>query len=94
MQNRVNQNSTFGSVQTAGQFRLRQGGAPFHLSPSFCRGRVYGRLRDRARALPKVSRPPREAASHPLLSGQTAIVLNDLYNRDRSAKAIAPVHKT
>ncbi len=90
MQSQMKSYSNFGPGQTAGQFRLRQGGAPFHLSPSFCRGRTHGRLRAHARTLPKVSRPPREAASHPLLSGHAVIVLNDFYNGDGPARSIAP----
>lgn len=90
MQNQVNQYSVFGPVQTAGQFRFRQGGTSFRLLPSFCRGRDYGRKRGITRALPKVLRPPREYRSQPLISGYAAIVLNDFHNGDGPAEPDAP----
>lgn len=90
MQNQVNRYSVFGPVQTAGQFRLRQGGAPFHSLPSFCRGRDHGRRRELSRALPRASRPPRELSSHSLLSGQSVIILTTLYNGDGPAMSAAP----
>lgn len=90
MQNQVNQYSVFGPVQTAGQFRLRQGGTSFHLLPSFCRGRNHGRRRELSRALPWALRLPREVSSPSLLSGCTAIILTTLYNGDRPAESAAP----
>ena len=53
MQGQMKSYSIFGPVQTAGQFRLRQGGTPFNPSPLFCRGRNHGRKRELARALPR-----------------------------------------
>jgi len=90
MQNQMKRYSNFGPVQTAGQFRFRQSGASFRLLPSFCQGRDNGRKRDCARALPKVSRLPREICSPSLFSGFTAILLNVFYNRDGPAKSAAP----
>lgn len=90
MQNLVKSYSISRPVQTAGRFRLRQGGASFHPLPSCCRGRAHGRRRTTVRTLPKVSRLPRERASHPLLSGQPVILLNDIYNGDRPAGSASP----
>lgn len=90
MQTEMKRYSILGPARTAGQFRLRQGGTPFQLLPSFCRGRAYGRQRDIARALPEASRPPRDSLSHPLMSGYTAIILNTLYNGDGPAKSATP----
>ena len=72
-----------GPDQTAGQPRHRQDGvsAP-HTRPSGCRGWAYGR-RQNFCPLPKGARPPRETASHPLLSRYAAIMLNNSqFNRD------------
>ncbi len=90
MQNQVNQYSVFGSVQTAGLFRLRQGGTSFNPLPSICRGRDHGRRRELSRALPRALRPPRELSSHSLLSGQSVIILTTLYNGDGPAMPAAP----
>lgn len=90
MQNQRKPSSIFGPVRTAGQFRLRQGGASFHLLPSVCRGRDHGRKREFARTLPRALRPPREFSSRPLVSGYAAILLNDFYNGDRPAGSAAP----
>lgn len=90
MQNQMKRYSIFGLVQTAGQFRLRQGGTSFHPSPSFCRGRDHGRRRELSRALPRALRLPREIPSQPLTSGDAAIILNNLYNGDRPVKSAAP----
>lgn len=90
MQNQVKEPSIFGPVRTAGQFRLRQGGASFHPSPSVCRGRDHGRKREFARTLPRALRPPREFSSRPLVSGYAAILLNDFHNGDRPACSAAP----
>lgn len=90
MQNRMKRYSISGPVQTAGQFRLRQGGTSFTPSPSYCRGRDHGRKRDFARALPRASRLPRELSSPSLLSGFTAIILTTIYNGDGPARSAAP----
>lgn len=90
MQDQMKRYSIFGPVQTAGQFRLRQGGTAFNPLPSICRGRDHGRKRDLTRALPRASRLPREVLSQPLASGDTAIILNNLYNGDRPVKSAAP----
>ncbi len=90
MKNQVKSYSIFGPVQTAGQFRLRQGGTSFNPSPSFCRGRDHGRRRDLSRALPRASRLPREPFSPSLLSGFTAIILTTIYNGDGPARSAAP----
>ena len=89
MQNQTKRYSISGPVQTAGQFRLRQGGTSFNPSPSFCRGRDHGRRRDVSRALPKASRLPRELSSPSLLSGFTAIILTTIYNGDGPARSAA-----
>lgn len=90
MQNQMKRYSIFGPVQTAGQFRLRQGGTSFHPSPSICRGRDHGRRRELSRALPRALRLPREVSSPSLLSGCTAIILTTLYNGDRPAGSATP----
>ena len=90
MQNRMKRYSISGPVQTAGQFRLRQGGTSFHPLPSVCRGRDHGRKREFARTLPRALRPPREFSSRPLVSGYAAILLNDFHNGDRPAGSAAP----
>lgn len=90
MQNQMKSYSISGPVQTAGQFRLRQGGTSFNPLPSFCRGRDHGRRRDLSRALPKASRLPRELFSPSLLSGFTAIILTTIYNGDGPARSAAP----
>ena len=90
MQNQMKRYSIFGPGQTAGQFRLRQGGTPFQHMPSRCRGRACGRRRDIARALPKALRPPREFRSQPLISDYTAIILNDFHNGDGPDGSAAP----
>ena len=90
MQNRMKRYSIPGPVQTAGQFRLRQGGTSFSPSPSFCRGRDYGRMRDASHALPRALRLPRELPSPSLLSGFTAIILTTIYNGDGPAGSAAP----
>lgn len=90
MQNQMKRYSIFGPVQTAGQFRLRQGGTSFHPSPSICWGRDHGRRRELSRALPRALRLPREVSSPPLLSGCTVIILNTLYNGDRPARSAVP----
>lgn len=90
MQKQMKRYSIFGPVQTAGQFRLRQGGTSFHPLPFFCRGRDHGRRRERSRALPRASRLPREILSQSLASGCTAIILTTLYNGDRPAGSATP----
>ncbi len=90
MQGDVKSYSVFGPVQTADQFRQRQGGAPFQPFPPYCRGRAYGRRRDIARTLPKAPRPPRESPSQPPISGYAVIILNNLYNGDGPAESAAP----
>ncbi len=90
MQGQMKSYSIFGPVQTAGQFRLRQGGTSFNPSPSFCRGRDHGRRRELSRALPKAARLPREISSPSLFSGYTAIILTPIYNRDGPARSAAP----
>lgn len=90
MQIRMNRYSFIGLVETASQFRLRQGGTPFQPIPFFYRGRNHGRRRDRTRALPRVLRLPRETSSPSLVSGYTVILLNDLHNRDGPAESAAP----
>lgn len=90
MQNRMKRYSISGPVQTAGQFRLRQGGTSFTPLPSFCRGRDHGRRRDVSCALPKASRLPWELSSPSLLSGFTAIILTTIYNGDGPARSAAP----
>ena len=90
MQGQMKSYSIFGPVQTAGQFRLRQGGTSFNPSPSFCRGRDHGRRRELSRALPKASRLPWELSSPSLLSGFTAIILTTIYNGDGPARSAAP----
>ena len=90
MQNQMKSYSISGPVQTAGQFRLRQGGTSFNPSPSFCRGRDHGRKRELARTLPRASRLPRELSSPSLLSGFTAIILTTIYNGDGPAGSAAP----
>lgn len=90
MQNHANIYSILRPVQTAGQFRHRQGGTSYQLSPSCCRGRTHGRRRAHARALPKAMRPLRELLSRSLMSGNTAIILNNLYNGDGPAISAAP----
>lgn len=77
-------------VQTAGRFRLRQGGAPLHTPPSRCRGRATRRRRAAARALPRALRLPREFASHSLLSDQAVILLNTLHNGDSPVGSAPP----
>ncbi len=60
----------------------RQGRKPFHL---FARLYAGGGSTDAGSSfcpLPKGVRPPRESASHPLLSGAAVILLNTFYNRD------------
>ena len=89
MQNQMKSYSISGPVQTAGQFRLRQGGTSFSPSPSFCRGRDHGRMRDASRALPRASRLPRELPSPSLLSGFAAIILTTIYNGDGPARSAA-----
>lgn len=90
MQDRVSRYSIFGPGQTAGQFRLRQGGTPSHSLPLSCRGRPYGRRQDYACTLPKVLRPPRSCTLQPLASGPAVILLNTLYNGDRPVRSAAP----
>lgn len=90
MQNQMKKYSISGPVQTAGQFRLRQGGTSFHPLPSICRGRDHGRRQELSCALPKASRPPGEIFSHSLLSGKSVIILTILYNRDGPAMSAAP----
>jgi len=60
----------------------RQGRKPSH---SFARPHAGGGPTDAGSSLcplPKGVRPPRERASHPLLSGAAVILLNSFYNRD------------
>ena len=90
MQNQMKSYSISGPIQTAGQFRLRQGGTSFNPSPSFCRGRDHGRMRDASRTLPRALRLPRELPSPSLLSGFTAIILTTIYNGDGPAGSAAP----
>lgn len=90
MQNKTKRYSIPGPTQTIGQFRLRQGGTSFTPLPSICRGRDHGRKRELARALPRVSRLPRELSSPSLLSGFTAIILTTIYNGDGPARSAAP----
>lgn len=90
MQIYLNNYSILRPVQTADQLRYRQGGASYQHSPPCCRGRTYGRRRAHARALPEVMRPLREVPSQPLMSGNTAIILNNLYNGDGPARSAAP----
>ncbi len=59
----------------------RQGGKSFHL---FARPYAGGGSTDAGSSfcpLPKGVRPPRESASHPLLSGAAVILLNSLQQR-------------
>lgn len=90
MQNKMNNYSILRPVQTAGQFRHRQGGASYQPLSSCCRGRTYGRRQAHARALPEAMRPLREFLSRSLVSGNTAIILNNLYNGDGPAISAAP----
>lgn len=90
MQIYTNNYSILRPVQTAGQFRHRQGGASCQPLPSCCQGRTHGRRRAHARSLPKAMRPLRESLSRSLMSGYTAIILNNLYNRDGPAISAAP----
>ena len=90
MQVQMKRYSIPGPTLTIGQFRLRQGGTSFTLSPSFCRGRDHGRRRELSRALPRASRLPREFPSPSLLSGFTAIILTTIYNGDGPARSAAP----
>ena len=90
MQNQMKSYSISGPVQTAGQFRLRQGGTSLNPLPSFCRGRDHGRRRELSRALPRASRLPRELPSPSLFSGYTAIILTPIYNGDGPARSAAP----
>lgn len=90
MQNHMNNYSVLRPVQTADQLRYRQGGASYQHSPPCCRGRTYGRRRAHARALPEAMRPLWEVLSRSLMSGNTAIILNNLYNGDGPAISAAP----
>lgn len=90
MKNQMNNYSVLRPVQTAGQLRHRQGGVSYKPLPSCCRGRDHGRRRDDARALPEAMRPLRELLSRSLMSGNTAIILNNLYNGDGPARSAAP----
>ena len=90
MQVQMKRYSIPGPTLTIGQFRLRQGGTSFNPSPSFCRGRDHGRMRDTSRALPRALRLPRELPSPSLLSGCTAIILTTIYNGDGPARSAAP----
>lgn len=90
MQNQMNNYSILGPIQTAGQLRHRQGGDSHQPLPSCCRGRTHGRRWAHARALPEAMRPLRELLSRSLMSGYTAIILNNLYNGDGPARSVAP----
>ena len=90
MQGQMKSYSISGPVQTAGQFRLRQGGTFLNPLPSFCRGRDHGRRRELSRALPKAARLPREISSPSLFSGYTVIILTPIYNGDGPARSAAP----
>ena len=91
MQGQMKSYSIFGPVQTAGQFRLRQGGTSFNPSPSFCRGRDHGRMRDASRALPRALRLPRELPSPSPIGGYAVIMLNFFANRDGPLTSAATI---
>lgn len=60
----------------------RQGRKPFHLFAHPLAGDGPTDAGSFFCPLPKGVRPPRERASHPLLSGAAVIFLNAFYNRD------------